>query len=78
MRFPTLSLLLFLLFAAPSSAQVSSVTVDTPSPSAATGARTVYRVGLTVGAPLSGTDTVRIALPGDSGLGPWKGGRCGT
>ena len=51
-----------------------TVTVDNSSPSAATAARTVYRVGLTVGAPLSGSDTVRIQLPGDSGLGPWNGG----
>ena len=39
-----------LLVAAPSFAQVSNVTVDNASPSAATGARTVYRVGLTAGA----------------------------
>ncbi|MDA0174518.1 hypothetical protein OJ998_35795 [Solirubrobacter taibaiensis] len=74
MRLATLTFLLFLLLAAPSSAQVSAVTVDNASPSAATAARTVYRVGLTVGAPLTSTDTVRIHLPGDSGLGPWNGG----
>ena len=47
-RLATLTFLLFLLFAAPSSAQVTNVTVDNASPSAAAGARTVYRVGLTV------------------------------
>ena len=67
-RFPTLSLLLFLLFAAPSYAQVTNVTVDNASPSAATAARTVYRVGLTVGAPLSGSDTVRLPTVGGPAL----------
>ena len=73
-RFATLTFLLFLLFASPSLADVSSVTVDNATPSAAAGARTVYRVGLTVSAPLTNTGSVRIALPGDSGLGVWSGG----
>ncbi len=78
MRLPTLSLLLFLLLAAPALAQVTNVTVDNASPSAATGARTVYRVGLTVSAALSGSDTVRVALPGDAGPARGRAGRCAT
>lgn len=74
MRLPTLSLLLFLLLAAPSLADVSAVAVDHTTPSPATSARSVYRVGLTVSQPLSGTATVRLALPGDSGSGNWQSG----
>ena len=77
-RFSTLSLLLFLLVAAPSSAQVTNVTVDNASPSAATAARTVYRVGLTVGAPLSGSATVTIQLPATRVSVRGTAGRCGT
>ena len=66
-RFSTLSLLLFLLFAAPSYAQVTNVTVDNASPSAATAARTVYRVGLTVGADGEELSTVTAETCADDG-----------
>jgi len=73
-RLPTLVALLTLLVASPAAAQVTNVTVGTGDPSAATGARTVYRVGLTVNAALSSSDTVRVALPGDTGAGAWQTG----
>ncbi|MDA0184717.1 hypothetical protein OJ997_30725 [Solirubrobacter phytolaccae] len=74
MRLTTLVAALTLLLASPAAAQVTGVTADSSTPSAATGARTVYRIGLTVNAALSGTDTVRIALPGDAGAGAWQTG----
>src|SRR5699024_4973518 len=54
-------------------AAVTTVTVDNTAPSAAAGARTVYKVGLTVSAALSGTDTLTVTLPGGTTTSTWQG-----
>lgn len=74
MRFPTLVALFTLLLASPAAAAVTDLTVDNTKPSAAAGARTVYRVGFTITAGLSGTDSVRVTLPGDLGTDGWQTG----
>src|SRR5688500_13144680 len=60
-------------FAAPAFATVSNVTADITTPSAAAGARTVYKVGFTTSVALSGTNTVTVNVPGTTAPG-WQGG----
>lgn len=74
MRLPTLVALLTLLLASPAAAAVTDLTVDNTKPSAAAGARTVYRVGFTITAGLGGADSVRVTLPGDLGTDGWQTG----
>jgi hypothetical protein len=69
---------LFALFAFTSPAFASSVTtpnVDNTVPSAAAGARTVYKVSFaTVSGPLTLSDTVTVTLPAGTGTDDWQGG----
>src|SRR3954453_9912550 len=64
MRLLLATLTAVLAFASPAFAgSVTNVTLDNTSPSAAAGARTIYRVGFTATTGLSGGNTITIPAP---------------
>src|SRR4051794_9327100 len=76
MRLAVATLLAVLVFAAPAWASSVTIQIVDTAPSAAAGARTVYRVGLTTsaGGALAGGAAVRVTLPAGTTTAGWQDG----
>ncbi len=77
MRLVVLTLLAVLALASPAAAsQVTNVTLDNTTPSAAAGAKTTWRVGLTTTSALSGSlsQNIRVTFPQGTDLSTFSGG----